>query len=66
LNSKRVIEVIDGHKLVIKTKVEGRKSQLFKFDVKSRTIKTVAHKGKSIDMQDKEECCEDSGSLDHI
>ena len=58
--------MVDGHKLVIRTKAEGKKTQLFKFDVKSRTIKTEAIKGKSIDMQDKEECCEDSGSLDHI
>ena len=37
----RVIEVVGGRNLVIKSRVHGRKSQQFVFDQTSKTIKSV-------------------------
>ena len=47
---KRVIEVVGGRNLVIKTRVKNRNTQKFVFDQVSKTIKSVAYRGRSLDI----------------
>ena len=47
----RVVEIVGGRNLVIKSRVHGRNTQQWIFDQKSKTIKSVAYKGRSFDIQ---------------
>jgi hypothetical protein len=48
---RRVIEVVGGRNLVIKSRVYNRRTQLFVFDQVSKTIQSQAYRGKSFDIQ---------------
>ena len=55
----RVVEVVGGRNLVIKSRVHGRTTQLFYFDQKSKTVKSksnnrsmdIANGGRSQNLQ---------------
>lgn len=48
---QRVVEVIGGRNLVVSTLDRTKESQIFFLDPKSKTIKSVAEKESSIDIQ---------------
>lgn len=48
----RVVTVSGGNKLVIKTRQDKDKKQLWQFDVNTKTIKSVAENDKSIDARE--------------
>lgn len=47
----RVIDIRGGRNVVIKSRVVGRKTQQFVFDQKTKTIQSVAFKGKGLEIQ---------------
>jgi hypothetical protein len=51
LPKRRVVEVVGGRNLQIKTKNRKRQSQLFYFDHLTKTIKSKQYTGKSFDIQ---------------
>jgi hypothetical protein len=51
LPKRRVLEVVGGRNLVIKTKHSKRQSQLFYFDHLTKTIKSKQYSGRSLDIQ---------------
>jgi len=48
---QRVLEVVNGRNLIIKTMDRTKEQQIFFLDPKSHTIKSVMHKEASIDIQ---------------
>jgi hypothetical protein len=50
LPMKRALEIIGGRNMVIKSKVYGRRTQQFVFDIKSKTVKSVAYMDRSLDI----------------
>jgi len=50
LPMERAIEVVDGRKVVINTRAD-RNAQHFIFNPKTKTIDSIAYKGKSLDIQ---------------
>jgi hypothetical protein len=51
LPSRRTVEVVGGKNLVLRTTVRNKVSQQFYYDGKTKTIKSVQYKDKSIDIQ---------------
>jgi hypothetical protein len=47
----RVIDIRGGRNVALKSRVVGRKSQLFVFDQKTKTIQSSAFKGKALEIQ---------------
>ena len=47
----RVVEVVGGRNLVIKSRVTNRNTQKWTFNEKTKTIESVQYKGKSFDIQ---------------
>ena len=48
---RRVVEVVGGRNLVIKRVVTNRNTQKWIFDQASKTIRSVAYRGRSFDIQ---------------
>ena len=51
LPMKRVIQVVGGRNLVLKTRVNGRNTQKWVFDSKTKTIKSYHYSDRSFDIQ---------------
>ena len=47
---KRVIEVVSGRNIVIKNRVNNRNTQKWVFDQVTKTIKSVAYRGRSFQI----------------
>lgn len=50
LPMKRALEIVGGRNMVIRSKVFGRRTQQFVFDIKSKTVKSVAYMDRSLDI----------------
>ena len=48
---KRVVEVIGGRNLVIRNRVNNRRTQKWTFDQVTKTIKSLQYQSKSVDIQ---------------